>query len=74
MKISPNPGTHTNLTYCFLATNVEKRGSQQLEATEDIEVFLLSAEEVKQLMMNDAILQAQHAAPLWKYFALYENK
>lgn len=74
MKISPNPGTHTNLTYCFLATNVEKIGSQQLEATEDIEVFLLSAEEVKQLMMNDAILQAQHAAPLWKYFALYENK
>ena len=33
-----------------------------------------SIEEVKQLMMNDAILQAQHAAPLWKYFALYENK
>ena len=25
-------------------------------------------------MMNDAIHQAQHAAPLWKYFALYENK
>lgn len=24
MQISPNPSTHTNITYCFLATDVEK--------------------------------------------------
>lgn len=73
MVVSPNPGTHTNLTYCFLATDVEKIGEPQLEATEDIEVYLLSKKEVQKLLTDDAILQAQHAAPLWKYFALYDK-
>ena len=75
MIISPNPGTHTNLTYCYLATNVEKISEPHLEATEDIQVKLLTIEEVKDLLENNKITQAQHAAPLWKYIALYgENR
>ena len=31
MILSPNPGTHTNLTYCYLARNVERIESQHLE-------------------------------------------
>ena len=33
MVISANPSTHTNLTYCFLATDVELIDHQHLEAT-----------------------------------------
>ena len=50
MQISPNPSTHTNITYCFLATDVEKISEQQLEDTENLTVHLLSLQEVKDLM------------------------
>lgn len=69
-----NPGTHTNLTYCFLATGVEKVMERHLEPTEDIAVELLSPEEVKTLLEKDRIMQALHVAPLWKYFAQKGSK
>ena len=69
MTVSPNPSTSTNLTYSFLATNVERISTQHLEATEDITVHLLSEAEVRALLENDEIRQALMAAPLWKYFA-----
>ena len=69
MTVSPNPSTSTNLTYSFLATDVERISTQHLEATEDITVHLLSEAEVRALLENDEIRQALMAAPLWKYFA-----
>jgi len=70
MEISVNPSTHTNMTHCFLARGVEKLAEQNLEPTEDIEVFLLSREEVKGILDRDEIKQGVQVAPLWKYFAL----
>lgn len=70
MILSPNPGTHTNLTYCYLARNVERIESQHLEPTEDIAVELLSLEEVRALLDCNGVLQALHAAPLWKYISM----
>ena len=69
MVISPNPSTHTNTTYCFLATDVELISSQHLEDTEDLTVHLFTLEEVKQLLLDNEIIQSLHAAPLWKYIA-----
>ena len=69
MVISPNPSTHTNITYCFLATDVELISSQHLEDTEDLTVHLFTLEEVKQLLLDNEIIQSLHAAPLWKYMA-----
>ena len=69
MVISANPSTHTNLTYCFLATDVELIDHQHLEATEDISVHLLTLEEVRSLLDKNEIMQALNAAPLWKYIA-----
>ena len=69
MQISPNPSTHTNITYCFLATDVEKISEQQLEDTENLTVHLLSLQEVKELLQQESIRQALMAAPLWKYMA-----
>lgn len=68
MVFSANPGTHTNLTYCFLATDLEKVGEPHPEVTEDIAVELLEPEEVMQLLKENRIMQAMHAAALWKYF------
>ena len=72
MTLSPNPTNHNNLSYTFLATGVEKRREQHQEKTEDIHVDVLSKQQVLEMLQNGEIIQALHAAPLWKYFA--ENK
>lgn len=68
--LAANPGSMTNLTYTFLATNVEKISGQHLDETEDINVKLLSRAEVKDMLLGDKIKQSLMAAPLWKYFAI----
>lgn len=70
MVLSQNSGSTNNLTYTFLASEVEKIDTQHLDATEDIAVRLLTPTEVKQLLLDDIIKQSLMAAPLWKYFAL----
>ena len=72
MEISPNPGTHTNTVYCYLATDVEFIASPHLDETEYLTVHLLAVDEIKDLLINNQILQAVQAAPLWKYMA--ENR
>ena len=71
--ISCNPSTTNNLTYCFLAEDVEHLGSQHLDATESIEPLLLSREELMHLMMSDEMKQSLMLAPLWRYFYLTER-
>ena len=70
MVLSPNPTNHSNYSYTFLARGVEKVAEQHQEATEDIRVHVLSKDEVKELLTSGEIVQALHAAPLWKYLAL----
>lgn len=69
MTIAPNPGMMDNLCHCFHACGVKKTGSQHLDETEDIEVFLRSKEEVKRMLVQGDFIQALMAAPLWKYFS-----
>lgn len=66
--LSANPSSMTNLSYSFLATDVEKLSSQHLDKTEDIRCLLLSREEIIELLEND-MKQALMAAPLWKFIA-----
>ncbi|MBQ3174519.1 MAG: NUDIX hydrolase [Bacteroidales bacterium] len=68
MTISGNSSTTNNYTHCFVATGVEKIGTQHLDHTEDISVHLLSRQEVEALLENNLISQALMAAPLWRYF------
>ena len=68
MHLSPNPATSTNMAHSFLATGVKKVADQKLDATEDIQVYLLEPEYVRELLHANQILQALMAAPLWKYF------
>ena len=68
MKLSPNPTSMTNMTYCYLATGVEKLSDQHLDATEDLTVHLMSKEDVWQLLEKNEIIQSLMVAPLMKYF------
>lgn len=69
MTTCANPGTHTNTTYCYLATDVEKISEQHLEPSEDITVYLLSLDELKEILLKDEIRQSMHVAIIWKYMA-----
>ncbi|MBO4557294.1 MAG: NUDIX hydrolase [Bacteroidales bacterium] len=74
MTLSPNPATSNNLAHSFVATGVKKVAGQSLDATEDIEVHLVTPEYVRELLQNNQILQALMAAPLWKYFFANETE
>ena len=69
MTISANASSMNNLTYCFLARDVEHISSQHLDKTEDLSVHLMSPEEVFRLLQHNEFRQALMVAPLWKYFA-----
>jgi len=68
MTLSPNPATSTNLAHSFVARGVRKVSGQHLDATEDISVYILSPDYVRDLLLHNQILQAMMAAPLWKFF------
>lgn len=68
----PNPSSMTNRNYTFLAKGVRKSSNQNLEITENIEVLLLSIDEVKSLLKSNQIIEGIQQAPLWRYIA--ENK
>lgn len=70
MVISGNTSTTDNLTYSFIARGVKKLSGQHLDATEDIQVLMMSEQEVYDLLLADEMKQSLMAAPLWKYFAL----
>ena len=69
MCLSPNPTNHTNHSYTFLAEGVVRMQEQHAEESEDIDIHLMSEEELRELLHAGEIIQALHAAPLWKYFA-----
>ena len=69
MTIGQNPSTCSNWTHCFLATGVEKLQEQHLDRTEDIDVMLLTRDEVLEMRRSGQLKQALMLAPLWQYFA-----
>ncbi len=63
-KTSANPSTHNNWMHFFLATGGVADASPQLDDFEDIEVHLLSLEEVKRMLKQKEIVQAMHVTAL----------
>lgn len=64
-KISANPSTNNNIMHMYLARNGKKVKEQELDHNEEIEVYLLSIEEIKELLKSNQILQAMHATCLF---------
>lgn len=61
----PNPATSTNVTFTYLLTGGVKTHEQHLDEHEILNVEEYSIEEVKQLLKNNKIDQALHAAALF---------
>ncbi|MEH1853395.1 MAG: NUDIX hydrolase [Nostoc sp.] len=63
--LSPNPANHSNLTHCFLATDVEHVSDLKLDVTEQINVVLLPLENLIELIDNGRFLQTLHISSLF---------
>jgi ADP-ribose pyrophosphatase len=64
-KTSANPSTNNNLMHFYLASEGQLIGKQQLDHNEEIEVELLSIDEVKQLLRKNIIVQSMHVTALF---------
>lgn len=69
MSLSANPTSMNNISYTFIARNVEAISNQELDEGEDLSVHLLSREQLMQLLQNGEIMQSLMVAPLWRFFA-----
>ena len=63
-KISPNPSTNNNWMHMFLATGGVKVKEQELDHNEDIEVKLLSLDELEELVNENKIVQSLHLSTI----------
>jgi len=59
-KSSANPSTNNNLMHMFLATGGTKVAAQELDHNEEIEIDLVTVDELKQMIRENKILQAMH--------------
>jgi ADP-ribose pyrophosphatase len=51
--------------HMFLARGGERKLKQELDDNEDIEIHLMSIEEIKQLLSENKIYQSMHATALF---------
>jgi 8-oxo-dGTP pyrophosphatase MutT (NUDIX family) len=63
-KVSPNPSTNNNWMHMFLATGGVKVKEQQLDHNEEIEVVLLTLDDLKKLVAENQIVQALHVCTI----------
>ena len=57
---SANPSTNSNLMHLFLAKGGEKIAEQNFDEGEDIEVYLMSIDELIELVKTNQIIQSMH--------------
>ncbi|MBV9961399.1 MAG: NUDIX hydrolase [Parafilimonas sp.] len=67
-KISANPSTNTNLMHMFLVTGGRKVEEQSLDANEEIDLMLLTFDELMQLVDENKIMQSMHLSTI--YYAM----
>jgi len=60
-KIAANPGVLDNFTYLFLARGGRQTAIQSLDHNEEMEVVKIPLPEVKQLLLENKIIQSLHA-------------
>ena len=73
-QTAANPGVLNNFTSLYLATGGKKVAEQQLDFNEEIVIKFFSLEEVRQMLMNNEIIQALHATCLFFGFAKLDNR
>jgi ADP-ribose pyrophosphatase len=63
-KTSSNPSTNSNWMHMYLATGGKLVQHQQLDHNEEIEVYLFSVDEVKNMLKENQIIQSMHVTCL----------
>ena len=64
-KTSANPSTNNNWMHFFLAMEGVRTHSQHLDHNEDIEVYLYTLQELRQLLRENGIVQSMHVTALF---------
>lgn len=64
-KTCANPSTNSNWLHIYLARGGQLVKAQELDHNEEIEVYLFSIDEVKQLLRDNQIVQSMHVTALF---------
>lgn len=64
-KTSANPSTHNNWAHLYLATGGELTQQQHLDPNEEIEIYLYTVDELRELLRNNGIIQSMHVTALF---------
>lgn len=67
-RTAANPGVLNNFTSLYLATGGKKTCEQHLDYNEEIEIKFFPMEEVRQMLMNNEIVQAMHSTCMFYGF------
>ncbi|RGY98555.1 NUDIX hydrolase [Clostridium sp. AM58-1XD] len=67
-KIAPNATCISNFAHCYLITGCERTSDQLLDSTEDLEVVVLTEDQLKKALESNDIVQAVHVAALYYAF------
>jgi 8-oxo-dGTP pyrophosphatase MutT (NUDIX family) len=67
-KTSTNPSTNNNWAHFYLAAGGQKTQEQHLDFNEEIEVYLYTLDELKQLLRDQEIIQSMHVTALFYAF------
>ena len=67
-KISPNPSTNNNWMHMFLAKGGKKVQEPALDHNEELSVFIVTVDELKELLRNQQIPQALHVTTIFYAF------
>ena len=73
-KTCANPSTNNNWMHMFLAKGGEKISGQSLDDNEDIEVHLVTMDELKELLNTNQIIQSMHVTLCYYALANLEKK
>jgi ADP-ribose pyrophosphatase len=64
-KTSANPSTNSNWAHMYLATGGELTREQHLDPNEEIEVYLYTVDELRQLLQEGGMVQSMHVTALF---------
>jgi ADP-ribose diphosphatase len=64
-RTSANPSTHANWAHLYLATGGDRVQDQHLDGNEEIEIYLYTIDELRELLGGGGIVQSMHMAALF---------
>ncbi|MDP4256169.1 MAG: NUDIX hydrolase, partial [Bacteroidota bacterium] len=63
-KTSSNPSTNNNWMHMYLATGGKRTQDQELDHSEEIEIYLVPLGELKQMLRENRIVQSMHVTAI----------